>query len=161
MIEKVNKIIDKISTNTITETNDLVYAVSSYAAKKLGIKTCKRRPRKEPWWKRRLNEDIKCLRRELNILERERKEQVKNRSKLEQLEKKYQVKSKKLNTVIEEIKQRLVAKAAKVKRYEQRGEQFKQIQLFDQDQKSFTNSSTAALDKKALSLTWKKVKTIG
>ena len=137
MIEKVNKIIDKIPTNTITETNDLVYAVSNYAAKKLGIKTCKIRPTKEPWWKRRLNEDTKCLRHDLNTLERERKGQVKNRSKLEQVEKKYQVKSKKLNTVIEELKQRLVAKAAKVKRYEQRGEQFKQNRLFDQDQKRF------------------------
>ena len=58
MIEKLNTIIDRIPTNTITDTNDLLYAVSKYVAKKLGIKTCKRRPKKESWWKRRLNEDI-------------------------------------------------------------------------------------------------------
>ena len=48
MIEEVNKIIDKITANTIAETKDLVYAVSNNAAKKLGIKTCKRRPMNEP-----------------------------------------------------------------------------------------------------------------
>ena len=82
MIEKANKIIDKIHRNTIAERNDLVCAISTYAAKKLGIKTCKGRPRKEHCWKRRLNEDKKCLGRDLNILESEMKGQVKNTSKI-------------------------------------------------------------------------------
>ena len=103
----------------------------------MGIKSGKGGPRKDPWWKRRINEDIKRIRRDLNILQRELKGQVRNRAKIEELENKYHFKSKKLNTVIEELKQRLVAKAAKVKRYEQRGEQFKQNQLFNLDQKRF------------------------
>ena len=72
---------DKIPTSSITETNDLVYAVSVYAAKKLGIKSGKGGPRKDPWWKRRINEDIKRIRRDLNILQRELKGQVRNRAK--------------------------------------------------------------------------------
>ena len=128
---------DKISTSTITETNDLVYAAPVYKAKQLGIKSCKGGLRKDPWWKRRINKDIKRIRGDLNISQRELKGQVRNRAKFEVLENKYHLKSKKLNTVIEELKQKLVAKAAKVKRYEQRGEQFKHNQLFNPDQKRF------------------------
>ena len=48
---------------------------------------------------------------------------------------KYRVKRKGLKTVIEELKQRMLAKSAKVKRYEQRIEQFRQNRIFDRDQK--------------------------
>lgn len=34
---RVNKIYDKIPTRTITETNNLIYAVSIYVAKELGL----------------------------------------------------------------------------------------------------------------------------
>ena len=40
-----------------------------------------------------------------------------------------------LKTVIEELKQRMLAKSAKVKRYQQRIEQFRQNRIFDLDQK--------------------------
>ena len=137
IIKEVNNVMDKIPTSTITETNDLVYAVCVYTAKKLRLKSFKGGPKKDPWWKRRIEQDITRIRRDLNVLQRELKGQVRNRAKVEELENKYHIKSKKLNTVIEELKQRLVAKAAKIKRYEQRGEQFKQNQLFNQDQKRF------------------------
>ena len=78
-------------------------------SKKIGKKSCKGGQRKDPWWKRRINEDIKRIRRDLNILQRELKEQVRNRAKIEELENKYHFKSKKFNTVIEGLKQRLVA----------------------------------------------------
>ena len=38
--------------------------------------------------------------------------------------------------MIEELKQRMLAKSAKVKRYEQRIEQFRQSRIFDSDQKN-------------------------
>ena len=47
---------------------------------------------------------------------------------------KYKVKRKGLKTVIEELKQRMLAKSAKVKRYEQRIEQFRQNRIFDLNQ---------------------------
>ena len=46
--------------------------------------------------------------------------------KLKELYEKYRVKKKGLKTVIEELKQRMLAKGAKVKRYEQRIEKFRQ-----------------------------------
>ena len=56
---------------------------------------------------------------------------------MEQLEKKYNIRRKGMNTVIEELKQRVLAKAAKIKRYEQRITQYKQNIIFKQDQKRF------------------------
>ena len=45
------------------------------------------------------------------------------------------MKRKRLKTVIEELKQRTLAKSAKVRRYQQRIEQFRQNRIFDFDQK--------------------------
>ena len=45
------------------------------------------------------------------------------------------MKKKGINLVIEEFKQRLIAKKTKVKRYEQRTSQFRQNQLFQVNQK--------------------------
>ena len=47
----------------------------------------------------------------------------------------YRVKRKALKTVIEELKQRKLAKSAKVSRYQQRIEQFRQNRIFDFEQK--------------------------
>ena len=44
-----------------------------------------------------------------------------------------------VKTVIEEFKQRMVAKSAKLKRYENRIEQFRQNRMFGWDQKKFYN----------------------
>ena len=57
----------------------------------------------------------------------------KKKQKMKELYEKYRVKKKRLKTVIEELKQRMLAKRAKVKRYEQRIEQFRQNRIFDLD----------------------------
>ena len=54
---------------------------------------------------------------------------------MKELYEKYIVKRKGLKTVIEELKQRMLEKSAKVKRYEQRIEQFRQNRIFDLDKK--------------------------
>ena len=56
---------------------------------------------------------------------------------MEQLEKKYNIRGKGMTTMLEELKQRIVAKAAKIKRYDQRRTQYKQNILFKQRQKRF------------------------
>ena len=56
--------------------------------------------------------------------------------KVSELNERYRVKRKGLKTVIEELKQRLVAKSAKVRRYQQRIEQFGQNRIFDFDLKT-------------------------
>ena len=75
--------------------------------------------KKEPRWKRRIESDITNLRRDINRLQRERQETGgKGKRKIKELNAKYRVKKKGRNLVIEEWKQKLIAKKTKVKRYE-------------------------------------------
>ena len=60
---------------------------------------------------------------------------LKGRKKYTKLERKYNIKHKGEKVVIEELKQRLLAKSAKLKRYEQRIHRYKVNRLFLQDQK--------------------------
>ena len=69
------------------------------------------------------------------------------------LRKKYEIKSMKMNTEVEELEQRLVGKAVKIKRYEQ----FKPNCLV-KTKRNFTSNSTTSLDRKALSLMLKHTK---
>ena len=77
------------------------------------------------------------MRSDIIRLERERRKETggKGKKKIEELNTKYRVKKKGINLVIEELKQRLIAKKTKVKRYEQRISQFRQNQLFQVNQK--------------------------
>ena len=60
---------------------------------------------------------------------------MKRIEKYKELEQKYRIKKKGLNVVLEELKQRLKAKSMKIKRCDQRIEQYKINRLFQQDQK--------------------------
>ena len=69
------------------------------------------------------------------------------------LERKYKVNEKGITTVIEELKQRVTAKAAKITRYENRTKQFGHNRLFEENQRRFyseiegkTNSSATVPD---------------
>ena len=101
------------------------------------MKKGKRGETKETWWKRRIESDITTLRRDINRLERERREETgqKGKRKIKELNAKYKVKKKGINLVIEKLKQRLIAKKTKVKRYEQKISQFRQNRLFQVNQK--------------------------
>ena len=48
---KANAVVKHIPTNNITETNDLVRAISAWVAIQLGLKKCAKRSQKDPWWK--------------------------------------------------------------------------------------------------------------
>jgi hypothetical protein len=73
----------------------------------------------------------------VNLLERQLRGELghKKKGKLQKLEDKYRVKKKGMKTVIEELKQRMIAKSAKIKRYEERINQFRQNKIFNVDQK--------------------------
>ena len=79
----------------------------------------------------KLRQDVKLLTRDLKVELGSKKKQ-----KIKELYEKYRVKRKRLKTVIEELKQRMMAISAKVKRYEQRIEQFRRNRIFDLDQKT-------------------------
>ena len=97
------------------------------------------REKNEPRWKCRTEGDIKKLRQDVNLLTRGLKEELgsKKKQKMKELYKKYRVQRKGLKSVIEELKQKMLAKIEKVKRYEQRIEQFRQYRIFDLDHKIY------------------------
>ena len=132
--KEVNQVIGSVQTPTISDINRLIAAV---ATQKVGLKAKDNRPERntEPFWKRRIREKINEIRKHFNILERHKRNEIRKKEKYNSLEHKYHMKKKGLNTVIEELRQRLSAKAAKIRRYEQRIEQYMQNRMFRYDEK--------------------------
>ena len=134
---KINAILKEIKSGNITETNRLIRACAIFVGRKVGLKPKQRRenPVKEPWRKRRMQQLIQELQKHINILERKKRGETKNKEKYKTTEHEYRVKKKGLNVVLEEVKQRMQAKATKIKKYDQRIEQYMINRLFQQDQK--------------------------
>ena len=99
-----------------------------WVSRQLGLKKAKRdgKTKSEPWWKRRIEDSMK----ELN-----RNGEVKSKRKVEKLYEKFRIHQKGLGTVLEELKQMVLTKVAKIERYNERIKQFKQNRLFTIDQK--------------------------
>ena len=74
-LAKVNRVIELIETKNITLTNNLIKAAGVWVADHLGLKKYEGGKKKDPWWKRRI-EDIKQLKMDINILERVKKGQI-------------------------------------------------------------------------------------
>ena len=136
-MNEVNEVIKNLKSKSITETNNLITARSVWVAERIGLKKEEYMKKNESRWKRRIEGNIKRLRQEVNFGEREVKGELglKKKRKLRKLNERYSVKRKRLKTVIEELKQRMLAKSAKVRRYQQRIERFTQNRIFDFDQK--------------------------
>ena len=152
---KVNRVLKYVKTNNITETSKLIKGVSIVVAENLGMKvnrqnnmgTRQRGKNQEPWWKRRIQSDIKKIQSEFSILQRKERGELRTDSKYTRLKEKYSIRRKGIEVVMEELKQRLKAKRAKVRRYEQRVKQYRQNRLFKSNQKRFyqeINGNTAA-----------------
>ena len=135
-VNKINRVLEVMSTSNITETNKLLKAAGCVVAKHLGyMKEKKKNARKEPWWKQRIKKKIKTMRKELSQLDRLKKQEIKKPQLRETIKKKYQLKNKSMDVVMEELKQRIVANSMKLKRYESRNEQYIQNRLFETNQK--------------------------
>ena len=110
---KVDKVLSKFKTHSITKTNELFYAGAFVVTNRLGVKIDKVAGRKESMWKRRLQNKIKELRKDLSKLEASKDKGISNFRHWERLERKYSIRVKRLNVVIEELKQMITAIAAK------------------------------------------------
>ena len=98
---KVDKVLSKFKTHSITKTNELFYA-GAVVTNRLGVKIDKVAWRKEPMWNRRLQNKIKELRKDLSLLEASKDKDISNFIHLERLERKYSIRVKRLNVTIEE-----------------------------------------------------------
>ena len=134
---KVHKVLSKFKTHSITKTNELFYAGAVVVTNRLGVKIDKVAGRKEPMWKRRLQNKIKELRKNLSQLEASRDKDISNYRHWERLERKYSIRVKRLDVVIEELKQRIIAIAAKLRRYQGREDSYRQNRLFENNQRQF------------------------
>ena len=84
-----------------------------------------------------LNGQIIELRKEISNLEALQSKTLKSEATKKRLWNKYIIKQKGLRTVMEELKQRVTAKCAKIKRYEGRVNQYQQNRLYSNNQKMF------------------------
>ena len=66
---KVAKVLSEFKTHSITKTNELFYAGAFLVANRLGVNIDKVAGRKEPMWKRMLQNKIKEFRKDLRQLE--------------------------------------------------------------------------------------------
>ena len=106
----------KFKTHSITKTNELFYAGAAVVTNRLVVKINMLAWIKKPMWKGRLQNKTKEFRKYLRQLEASKDKDISNFRHWERLERKYSIRVKKLNVVIEELKQRITAIAAKVRR---------------------------------------------
>ena len=117
-------------------TNELFYAGAVVVTNRLGVKIDKVAGRKEPMWKR-LQNKIKELRKDLSQLEASKDKDISNFRYWERLERKYSITVKIFIAVIEELKERITAIAAIVRRYQRRLDSYRQNRLFENNQRQF------------------------
>ena len=86
-------------------------------------------------WKKRLQNKIKELRKDLSQLKASKDKDISNFRHWERLEWKYSIRVKRLNIVIEELKQRITVIAAKVRRYQGQVDGYRQNRLFGNNQR--------------------------
>ena len=136
---KINGLLKYVKIRNITDLRNLIQAAAILVGEGVDAKEPKKKVEKEPYWKRRISSDIKRLRKDLSRIESWFKGEWKNGRRFEkyELDKRYRLKAKGFNMVIEEMKQRILAKASKVKRYENRIRQFHDNRLFSSNQGRF------------------------
>ena len=136
----VNSCLEQVATTSITDTNTLLLARAHIVRERLGEKVTELQPkeRKAPFWKRRIEDKIGQLRKDISHLaELKSGSQLKQRI-VDDLNRRHPLLRKKGNScVAEELKQRLRAKAAKIKRYNKRIERYHQNKLFGNNQRQF------------------------
>ena len=91
---KIDKVLRKFKTHSIAKTNELFYAGAVVGKNRLRVKLDKAARRKEPMWKRRLQNKIKKLTKDLSQLEALKDTYISNFRQWERLERKYSIRAK-------------------------------------------------------------------
>ena len=132
-VKKINDIMEHIPIGNITELNDTFYVSAAIVTEKLA-KNWKKK--EEPPWRRRIKWKVQELQQDISRVTEARNRNYNDRLR-RKMERRYNIKRKGYQQVIEELKQRLIAMAAKLKRYDDRVKQYQQNRLFDNNQKAF------------------------
>ena len=116
---KINKVLEHVKTTGFTHCRNFVQAAMEILGEEVGMKKSNAKKKKTPFWKRRILTDISRSRKNLRLIEawfagRWKKDKEKEKDWLDQ---NYGLRRKGFTLVMEELNQRITAKATKVKRY--------------------------------------------
>ena len=125
----MDEVLDSVQTRNITENNKLVKCGGLIITQLLGIKEIRNKKKEEPFWKRRIESKINALRKDVSLIERSETGMLRKESQKTKLDHLYRVKRKGYKRVAEELKQRIKAKAATLKQYKNRVNQYRQTSL--------------------------------
>ena len=125
---KVNQVLTCISTNNITELNELIYAGAKLVCKKIGIPSKSTKEKSKPGWEFRLETRINNLRKQAKMIKQKKDAGIiRNR--------KEKTTQEKLTIQLEEINQKVLAKKGRLKRYRQRVKQYRQNRTFQNNER--------------------------
>ena len=138
-VAAINEAIKGIETHNIMELNSLMYAAAYVTTERMGmLKKKKERRTEEPFWKRRIKQSIKTWRQDLSKIEEIRRGNMRLRQReRERLNRKYRLEENGTLHVSDMLKQKIKAGGIKIKKYDERCQQFKQNQQFRNNQKLF------------------------
>ena len=127
---------NKIEVGNTRELNDLVCASAVGVKQMLEVKN-RKSTRIEPWWKKRMEAQVKQLNKDLgHINTLNERETIKKKYK-DWLERRYKMKRMGLAVTRQEIKERIKTKNSKTKRYQSRINQYQQNRTFENNHGKF------------------------
>ena len=118
-VRKIDIVMGKVKLSNITETNNLIYFGAALVTATIGINKDSKSKRQEPWWKCRLEGQIRDLNRYLGRVNALSEKKAAKKKESDGLQRKYKLKQKGLQIEKEELKQRIKAKIGKIARYNQ------------------------------------------
>ena len=119
---------------TLKQLNNILKAVGNVVAGLVGEKKKRVDKKREPWWKSRIQGKIKGLRNDLSRLVTMKEMKLGNPQLVKTLREKCKISEKGYNVVTEELKQMITANNMKIKRYDDRCDQFRQNRLLTSNQ---------------------------
>ena len=136
---KMNKVLEHVKIAGFTHCRNAIQEAMKIVGEEVGMKKSNAKKKKEPFWKRRILTDISRLRKDLSRIEawfagRWKKDKKKEK---DWLDRKYGIRRKGFTLVMEELKQRITAKATEIKRYDNRIKQFQDNRNFETNQGRF------------------------
>ena len=139
----VSNILPFIATDDITALNSLLYAVAYVVTELVGVTirhtttVTNDKQKNERWWRKRLESKIAKLRKDLGRLLEWKAGKLTNPSSQKSLSWKYRVVELGLIVVIEQVRQKLKATAAKIRRYDLRCKQYRHNTMFRTNERQF------------------------
>ena len=130
---RINQILPCISTNNISELNDLIYVGARLVCEKIGVPSKSTKKHSKPGWEVRLETQIKKLRKQAKMMKQKDPGICGMRMEKTTREK--------ITVQLEEINQKVRAKEGRLKRYRQRVKQYRQNRTFQNHERKFYQQS--------------------